>query len=77
MKFEDVLFLIQLGSSAASLATGNPLIAVNGEAATRLLKIGHDAYVSGRERGEWTAEQEKHFDEVVLPTITSQPHWQG
>ncbi len=59
----------------AAIASGNPLLAASVDAGARMLKLGHDAYISGRERGEWSPEQQKHFDEVVLPSITSQPHW--
>lgn len=76
-KFEDVMFLIETGTAAASIATAasNPVIAASLDAANRLVKIGMDAYVSGRARGEWTEAQSKHFDEVVLPAVTSQAHW--
>ena len=76
MKFEDILFLMQTGGTMAAMATGNPLLAASVDAGARLAQIGHDAYLSGRERGEWSPEQQRHFDEVVLPNITSQPHWQ-
>ena len=75
MKFDDIVYLFQIGSSAAAIAAGNPLAASLANGAARLLKIAHDAYVSGRERGEWTPDQQKHFDEVVLPQITSQTWW--
>lgn len=75
MKFDDILFLISTGAAAAAAASGNPLLVAAAEAGLRLVKIGHDAYLSGRSRGEWTPEQEQHFDEVVLPQITAQPHW--
>jgi hypothetical protein len=73
MTFEDILFVISTGSSIAGSL--NPIAGLAADAAVRLIKIGHDAYVSGRERGEWTDEQADHFDNVVLPTITSQPWW--
>jgi len=75
MKFDDIVFLIQTGGTMAAMATGNPLLAASVEAGIRLANIGHDAYLSGRERGEWSAEQRQHFDEVVLPSVANQPHW--
>lgn len=77
MKFEDILFLISTGTAAVAAAGVNPLLVAGLSGAQRLIKIGHDAYVSGRERGEWTAEQEDKFDKEVLPTITSQPWWKN
>jgi len=76
-KFEDIVFLIETGTAAASIATAtsNPIISASLDGANRLIKIGMDAYESGRDRGEWTEAEGKHFDEVVLPTITSQAHW--
>ena len=75
MKFDDILFLMETGGKMAALASSNPFLAASVNAGVRLAQIGHDAYVSGRERGEWSPEQQKHFDEVVLPNVTSQPHW--
>jgi hypothetical protein len=76
-KFEDIVFLIETGTAAASIATAasNPVIAASLDGANRLIRIGMDAYASGRDRGEWTPAEEKRFDEVVLPAVTSQPHW--
>jgi hypothetical protein len=76
MKFDDIVFLIQTGGTMAAMATGNPMLAASVDAGTRLAQIAHDAYLSGRERGEWSPEQQNHFDNVVLPAITAQPHWQ-
>jgi hypothetical protein len=75
MKFEDILFLMETGGKMAAIASSNPLLAASVTAGVRMAQIGHDAYVSGRERGEWSPEQQKHFDEVVLPSITAQEHW--
>lgn len=77
MNFEDLLFVIKTGTAIAGAATGNPLLITSAEAGARLVKIGHDAYASGRARGEWTADQVTHFNDVVLPVITSQPHWKN
>ena len=73
MKFDDILFVAQTGASIASSV--NPVAGLAAEAGVRLMKLAHDAYVSGRERGEWTANEVKKFDEEILPMITSQPHW--
>lgn len=75
MKYEDIIFLIQTGGTMAAMATGNPLLAASVEAGVRLANIGHDAYKSGLERGEWTQFQRDHFDKVLLPAMTEQPHW--
>lgn len=76
-KFEDVLFLIQTGLSAAQVVTtaANPLLAASLDGANRLIKIGMDAYESGRERGEWTEAEQAHFDTEVRPSVTRQAHW--
>lgn len=76
MEFDDVIFLIQTGTGLAAIATGNPALAAFGELGARLLQSGKKAYDSGKARGEWTAAQEKEFDEVYLPKLMSQPHWQ-
>lgn len=75
MKFEDILFTIQTGAGLIALATGNPLLAAALDAGLRLVKLGRDAYESGRERGEWTEAEEKQFDEVVTAEIIRRPHW--
>lgn len=77
MKFDDIVFLVQTGGSIAAAAGANPLLVASLDAGARLIKLGRDAYQSGRDRGEWTPEQVAHFDTVVLPAITSQPHWQN
>ncbi len=75
--FNDILAMIQFGGALAAIGTGNPAISAGVQLGTSMIKVAHDAYVSGRDRGEWTPDQEKHFDEVVLPQITSQAHWQS
>lgn len=75
MKYEDVVYLIQVGTALAGMATGNPAVAAFGELGARLLAAAKRAYVSGRSRGEWTAEQERDFDERILPQLLGQPHW--
>lgn len=77
MEFDDLMFLIQTGSAAAAAASGNPLLAASLDGAVRLVKIGHDAYVSGRDRGAWSDAQVEHFEKVVLPTMFTQSHWQN
>lgn len=75
MKFEDVLFVLETGVGIVAAASGNPLLIAAADAGGRLIKIGQDAYNSGRDRGEWTAEQANHFDTVVLPAITAKASW--
>jgi hypothetical protein len=75
MKFDDAMFVINLGVSALSAVSTNPVLAAGAAGAARLVKIGRDAFISGRDRGEWTPEQVEHFDKVVHPQIASQAHW--
>jgi hypothetical protein len=76
MKFDDLIFLVQTGAAIAAAAAGNPMLAASADAGNRLIKIARDAFVSGRERAEWTPEQEELFWHKILPEVTSRPHWQ-
>lgn len=75
MKFDEIMALFQIGATIAKENIPVPGLALGIDAATVLTKVAHDAFVSGRNRGEWTDAQCAKFDTEILPKLVVQDHW--